>query len=133
MRSGHATFVWLTLCITGVAALAQEPTKPKTPEASPPANANAGDNGKCIGVLSAIGDSFSLQKIGITAFGNERNKVPIDSWQIDDLVVRKIGAFLGKSWSVRPINYAKGAFASSSRTMGFSTTTTPSSPGSSAA
>ena len=71
----------------------------------------AADNGKCIGVVSAIGDSFSLQKIGITVFGNERNKVPLNSWQIDNLVVSKISAFLSKSWSVRPISYPKGTFA----------------------
>jgi hypothetical protein len=106
----RATFVLLSMCLTG-AALAQEPAAPTAPAAAPPANSNGTDNGKCIGVVSAIGDSFSLQKIGITAFGNERNKVPIDSWQIDNLVVSKISAFLGKSWSVRPISYPKGTFA----------------------
>jgi hypothetical protein len=69
------------------------------------------DSGKCIGVLSAIGDSINLQKIGITVFGNELNKVPVDSWQIDNLVVSKISAYLSKNWSVRPISYPKGAFA----------------------
>jgi hypothetical protein len=107
----RAAFVLLSMCIAGAAALAQEPAKPKAPEATPSANSNAADNGKCIGVLSAIGDSFGLQKIGITAFGNERNKVPIDSWQIDNLVVSKIGSFMSKSWSVRPISYPKGTFA----------------------
>jgi hypothetical protein len=90
-------------------AIAQQPAKPKAPAA--PAKPAAADNGRCIGVLSAIGDSINLQKIGITVFGNELNKVPVDSWQIDSLVVSKISAFLSKSWSVRPISYPKGAFA----------------------
>ena len=72
----------------------------------------AADNGKCIGVVSAIGDTFSLQKIGITVFGNELNTVPIDSWQIDNLVIGKISAFLSKAWTVRRISYPKGAFSS---------------------
>jgi hypothetical protein len=88
--------------------LAQQSAKPKAPAAGKPA---AADTGKCIGVLSAIGDSINLQKIGITVFGNELNKVPVDSWQIDNLVVSKISAYLSKSWSVRPISYPKGAFA----------------------
>jgi hypothetical protein len=62
------------------------------------ARSTAADNGKCIGVLSAIGDTINLQKIGITVFGNDLNKVPADSWQIE-------------SWSVRPISYPKGTFA----------------------
>jgi hypothetical protein len=113
----RAALVLLSMCFAG-AALAQEPAAPKPPAAAPPANANAADNGKCIGVLSAIGDSFSLQKVGITAFGNERNKVPIDSWQIDNLVVTKISAFLSKSWSVRPISFPKGTFATLDQDQG---------------
>jgi hypothetical protein len=106
-RATHrAALVLLSVCLA-CAALAQQPATPKAP--APPAK--PADNGKCIGVLSAIGDSFSLQKIGLTVLGNERNKVPIDSWQIDNLVVGKISAFLGKSWSVRPISYPKGTFA----------------------
>src|SRR5271165_5485258 len=87
----RAALVLLSICFAA-AALAQEPATPDAP--APPAK--PADNGKCIGVLSAIGDSFSLQKIGITAFGNERNKVAIDSWQIDNLVMGKISAFMGK-------------------------------------
>jgi hypothetical protein len=70
------------------------------------------DSGKCVGVISAIGDTFAVQRIGLTVFGNELTQVPIDSWQIDNLVVGKISAFLSKSWTVRRINYAKGAFSS---------------------
>jgi hypothetical protein len=45
-------------------------------------------------------------------FGNELNYVPIDFWQIDNLVVGKISTFLSKSWSVQRIDYPKGAFSS---------------------
>src|ERR1700722_1723313 len=105
-----AALVLLSMCIAG-AALAQQPAKPKAPAAAPAPKPSAADNGKCIGVLSAIGDTINLQKIGFTVFGNELNKVPVDSWQIDNLVVSKITAYLSKSWSVRPISYPKGAFA----------------------
>ena len=60
-------------CGTGAA---QQPTKPKAPATAPAAK--PADNGKCIGVLSAIGNSINLQKIGITVFGNELNKVPVE-------------------------------------------------------
>ena len=103
-RATPAVFSLFIACGT---ALAQQSAKPAAPAAKP----SAAPSGKCIGVLSAIGDSINLQKIGITVFGNELNKVAIDSWQIDNLVVGKISAYLSKSWSVRPISYPKGAFA----------------------
>ncbi len=84
-------------------AVAAQPAKPSPP--SPPST-------KCIGVVSAIGDTFSLRKIGLTVFGNDLTKVPIDTWRIDDLVVGKITTFLSRSWTVRRMNYPRGAFAS---------------------
>jgi hypothetical protein len=107
----RAVPVLLSTFVAYSAALAQQPAKPKAPAAAQPAKPKAADNGKCIGVLSAIGDTISLQKIGLTVFGNDLNKVPVDSWQIDNLVVGKISVYLSKSWSVRPISYPKSAFA----------------------
>jgi hypothetical protein len=105
-----AAFAVLLMLVSESIAFAQQPAKPKTPSVA--AKPNAADNGKCIGVVSAIGDTFALQKIGITVFGNELNTAPIDSWQIDNLVISKISAFLSKTWTVKRINYPKGAFAS---------------------
>jgi hypothetical protein len=106
----RVAIVLLPLLLATSAAVAQQPAKPKTPAAvSPqPAKPIAVDGGKCIGVVSAIGDTFSLQKIGITVFGNELNSVPIDSWQIDNMVITKISAFLSKAWTVKRISYPKG-------------------------
>jgi hypothetical protein len=100
----------LLLLISGSVALAQQPAKPKVPTVA--ATPKAPDNGKCIGVISAIGDTLFLRKIGMTVFGNEENSAPVDSWHIDDFVADKISAYLSKSWSVKRINYPKGALAS---------------------
>jgi hypothetical protein len=110
----RAAIALLSLLVVGGAAIAQQPAKPKAPAAvaPQPAKPSAADNGKCIGVVSAIGDTFDLQKVGITVFGNELNTVPIDSWQIDNLVISKISTFLSKTWTVRRISYPKGAFSS---------------------
>ena len=109
-----AVIAFLSILMAGDAAVAQQPAKPKAPAANsaPPAKPNVADNSKCIGLVSAVGDTLSLQKIGVTVFGNELNAVPIDSWQIDNLVISKISAFLSKAWTVRRINYPKGAFSS---------------------
>jgi len=103
-----ATFLFAAV-IAG-AAVAQQPAKPKAPAAS--SKPSAADSGKCIGVISTIGDTLFLRKVGITIFGNEQNTAPVDSWHIDDVVFGKISTYLSKSWTVRRINYPRGAFAS---------------------
>jgi hypothetical protein len=68
------------------------------------------ESGPCrIGVISAIGDQFVVQKIGLTVFGNEQAEVPIDAWGLDDLVVARVRA-AAPGTAVRKIAYAKGAF-----------------------
>jgi len=93
------------------AAVAQQPARPKVPAGTQPARPSAVDSRKCVGVISTIGDKFALQKIGFTVFGNELKLVPIQSWQIDNLVVSKISTFLSKNWAVQRINYPNGAFS----------------------
>jgi hypothetical protein len=89
----------ILFCLLFVPAAVAQPAAPKKP-----------DGRKSVGVISALGHKFALQKVGITVFGNELKEVPIDSWAIDDLVVAKIAAVLGRQFDVRRIGYAKGAF-----------------------
>lgn len=67
--------------------------------------------GPCrLGVISAIGDRFSVQKFGLTVFENEESEVPIESWGLDDLALARVRAATGADPSVRRIAYPKGAF-----------------------
>jgi hypothetical protein len=111
LAARYAVPVLLSTFIACGLAVAQQPAKPKASAAAPAAKPAAADNGKCIGVISAIGENFILKKIGITVFGNDEATAPIDSWHVDDLVVSKISGFLAKSWTVRRIDYPKGTFA----------------------
>jgi hypothetical protein len=63
----RGAFVLLSLLATVGDAVAQQPAKPMTPATNspPPVKPSTAENTKCIGVVSAIGDTFSLQKIGI--------------------------------------------------------------------
>src|SRR5262245_48901549 len=67
--------------------------------------------GGCVGVLSHIGDTFLVKKVGITAVQNEEAEAPIAAWHVDELVVSKVGAFFGKRLSVRRIKPSPAAFA----------------------
>lgn len=66
---------------------------------------------KSVCIISGIGDTFALQKKGITVFGNALDQAPIDAWGIDDFVAGKIAAQLGQRFDVKRVGYPKGAFA----------------------
>lgn len=61
---------------------------------------------KTVGVVSAIGHKFTLQKVGVTVFGNELNEVRIDSWGVDNAAAGKVSALLGSRYSVKRISFA---------------------------
>jgi hypothetical protein len=61
--------------------------------------------------ISGIGDTFSLQSVGITVFGNSLDKAPIDAWGIDEFVSSKIGMQLSQRFDVKRVAHPKGAFA----------------------
>jgi hypothetical protein len=83
------------------------PAKPKPAAQQPVAAAS----GPCsLGVISAVGDRFSVQKFGLTIFANEKTFVPIDNWGLDDLVIARVHATTGNDPTVHGIAYPKGAF-----------------------
>ena len=89
--------------------------KPVAKKALPKAKAAAKhpavtESGPCkLGVISALGDRFAVQKFGLTVFENEENEVPID-WGLDDLVLARVRAVTGADPTVRRIAYPKAAF-----------------------
>lgn len=91
------------------------PAKPAVKKAAPKAKPTAqqpvaAKSGPCqIGVISAIGDRFSVQHVGLTMFGNEYLEAPIETWGIDDLFVAKVRA-AAPGTAVRKIPHASGAF-----------------------
>ncbi len=107
------TIVTLLLLLGGAAAaLAQPaPAKQNLPKTASAKQAPQQD-GNCVGVVSNLGEKFTVRKTGYGVFGNELKEVPVDSWHIDDLAVAKISAALGKRTTVRRIPYHKEAFVS---------------------
>jgi hypothetical protein len=63
-----------------------------------------------VGVISAVGSKFALQKVGITVFGNELNEVPIGAWGLDDAVASRVGAALTRRFAIKRIVVPQGAF-----------------------
>jgi hypothetical protein len=107
------TITALLLLLNGVGAtLAQPaPAKPNLPKQGAAKQAPV-QGGNCVGVVSQLGEKFTVKKVGYTVLGNEENEVPVESWHIDDLVAAKISGLLGKRTAVRRIPYRKDVFAS---------------------
>jgi hypothetical protein len=83
----------------------KKPAKRAKVPARPPVMA---ESGPCdTGVISAVGDIFTVQKIGVTVFGNELTEIPV-SWGFDDLVYERAKAIGGGR--VRRIAYASSIF-----------------------
>jgi hypothetical protein len=71
---------------------------------------------KTVGVISAIGDTLTLTKAGLTGLGNGEPRVySIESWGIDDLIVSRASAMLSRRFEVRPVTHKRAAFASLER------------------
>jgi hypothetical protein len=93
------------------AAPAKAAAKKPAPKAKPSAKKAAIETGPCgLGVISAIGDLFSVHKFGITIFETEDDEVAVDGWGLDDLAVARVRAATGNDPSVRRISYPKGTF-----------------------
>src|SRR5690349_8234175 len=63
-----------------------------------------------VAVMSAVGDKFTVRKIGVMGFGNDAKEFPVDAWGIDQLVVSKVRSVLARRFEVRPVAYNKSAF-----------------------
>ncbi|MGJ5065596.1 hypothetical protein [Bradyrhizobium oligotrophicum] len=67
------------------------------------------EGGPCeLGVISALGDVFTVQKNGMTRLGNEYAEVPV-SWGFDDIVYARVKAAAGDA-GIRRIGVPKGSF-----------------------
>lgn len=119
--------VILVSCCFAATGSAQSPATTTAPAASPPAKPVArkaeqkakaaakqpvaAETGPCrLGVISAIGDRFAVQKFGLTIFETEESEVAVEGWGLDDLVVARVRAATGGDTTVRRISYPKRAF-----------------------
>lgn len=81
------------------------------PQKSAPAKTVNATGLKTVGVISLIGETFTVKKIGIMVFGNEEESFPIDGWKIDDRVADSVSRILKKNFRVKRIKVPAGAYA----------------------
>jgi len=66
---------------------------------------------KTVGIVSAIGDQFTLAKTGLTGLGSNSRSVSIASWGLDDLIVQRVTEVLSVRFQVQPVSYSRATFA----------------------
>jgi hypothetical protein len=64
-----------------------------------------------IGIISSVGDRFTLARAGLAGAQDDDQRFPIEAWGIDDLIVGRTTALLGKRYQVVPVKYSRAAFA----------------------
>jgi hypothetical protein len=69
------------------------------------------DTRKTIGLVSELGATFEVRKIGIMVFGNEKASAAIESWGIDPFVAAKAATLLKSNFNVVPIKVSKDGLA----------------------
>ena len=91
--------------------IAKSPRQVAAKSASPePAAKPVGQ--KTIGLISIIGDTFTVKTIGIMVFGNAEDKYPIPAWKANDHVAATITGLLKKNFRVKRIPATEADFAS---------------------
>ena len=70
---------------------------------------------KTVGIISAVGDTLTVTKAGLSGPGNGQRVYPIESWGIDDLIVSRASALLSRRFQPRPVTYRRTAFAALER------------------
>jgi hypothetical protein len=66
---------------------------------------------KTVGIVSAVGDQMTFAKAGLTGLDNSSRSFPIESWELDKLIVKQAAAALSGRFQVQPVNYKRAAFA----------------------
>ncbi|MDX2203157.1 MAG: hypothetical protein NW223_10425 [Hyphomicrobiaceae bacterium] len=75
-------------------------------------NAPAPTGRRAMCVASTLGSMFTVTSLGITALTTERWDIPVDGWQIDDHVRRRVHEMVGARFDVHHITAPPNAFHS---------------------
>jgi hypothetical protein len=65
---------------------------------------------KTVGIISAIGDNFTLTQSGLTGLDNAPRSFSIEAWGIDQQIVARAAAVLGQRFEVQAVTYPRELF-----------------------
>ena len=59
---------------------------------------------KTVGIISAVGEEMSVTRAGLDPVEHVSQSVPVESWGLDDLIVRQATALLNGRFRVQPVS-----------------------------
>ena len=65
---------------------------------------------KTVGVISLLGDQFTVSNAGWTPLGNDTSVGAVPGWNIDQRIANDVAALLGQRFSVSPMTYDPASF-----------------------
>lgn len=66
---------------------------------------------KTLGIISVVGDTFTINSVHNPAPGQEHAEFPIEGWKLDSRVTDKAKALLAKNFKIKTITLRESAFA----------------------
>jgi hypothetical protein len=70
---------------------------------------------KTIGIISAVGDTFTFAQSGLTGLDNTPRSFPVEAWGLDEQIVARATAVLGQRFQVRTVTYERELFSAPER------------------
>lgn len=99
----------LTLTLLTACSISQTAWGPPVSLDRPIVTGSTGGAGSgSIAVLSLIGSTFTVQKVGMTVFGNERAEENVSGWGMDDIAFESVSKGLSGKGSVKRLTLAAG-------------------------
>jgi len=74
---------------------------------------------KTIGIVSAMGDDFTLTRAGLTAPSEAERHLSVGPWGLDDLVAIRTGVLLGRRFQVEGLTYSRASFVAKEQPSAF--------------
>jgi hypothetical protein len=66
---------------------------------------------KTVGIVSAVGDDFTVTRAGLAAPGEAEQRFSTEAWGLDDQIVARVGARLSPRYQVAAVTYPRASFA----------------------
>jgi hypothetical protein len=70
---------------------------------------------KTIGIVSAVGDTFTVTQAGLVGLDHAPRSFAIAAWGLDEQIVAGVTAALGQRFQVQPVTYQREAFSAPER------------------
>jgi hypothetical protein len=70
---------------------------------------------KTIGIISAVGDTFTFTQSGLTGLDNTPRSFPVEAWGLDEQIVARATSVLGQRFQVQTVTWQRELFAAPER------------------